>query len=87
MHRLLPPNDDGGDYVDGVQEFCVVSGGTDGKAYLQRLYLCLKNQGMVHADGCNLSEYFGCRQQCLYGCVCFCLLVMAMFHGDRTNMP
>ena len=84
MHRLLPPPND--DVVDGgVQELCV--GGADGEAYLRRLYLCLKNQGMVYADGCNLSGYFGCRQQCLYGCVCFCLLVMAMFHGDRTNMP
>ena len=34
MHRLLPPNDDGGDCVDGVQELCVVSGGADGEAYL-----------------------------------------------------
>ena len=93
MHRLLPPpnDDDDRDYdvVDGgVQELYsgVVSGGADGEAYLRRLYLCLKNQGMVYADGCNLSGYFGCRQQCLYGCV-FCLLVMAMFHGDCTNMP
>ena len=84
MHRLLPPNDDGGDYdvVDGgVQELCVMSGGADGEAYLRRLYLCLKNQGMVYVDGCNLSGYFGCRQQCLYGCMCFCLLVMAI-SGD-----
>ena len=43
MHRQQPPNDDGGDCVDGVQELCVVSGGVDGEAYLQRLYLCLKN--------------------------------------------
>ena len=61
MHRLLLPNDDdGGDCVDDVQELCgVVSGGADGEAYLQRLYLCLKNQGMVYADGCNLSGYLG----------------------------
>ena len=49
--------------------------------------MCLKNQSMVYADGCNLSGYFGCRQQCLNGCMCYCLLVMAMFHGDHTNMP
>ena len=57
----------------------------DVEVYIQRLYLCLKSQGMVSANECMLSGYFGCRQQCLYGCF-FCLLIFALFHGDRVNM-
>ena len=42
---------------------------------------------MVSANECVLSGYFGCRQQCLYGCLCFCLLVFALFHsGDRVDL-
>ena len=42
---------------------------------------------MVSANECVLSGYSGCRQQCLYGCLCFCLLVFALFHsGDRVDM-
>ena len=42
---------------------------------------------MVSTNECVLSGYFGCRQQCLYGCLCFCLLVFALFHGgDRVDM-
>ena len=36
---------------------------------------------MVSANECVLFGYFGCRQQCLYGCSCFCLLVFALFNG------
>ena len=42
---------------------------------------------MVSPNECVLSGYFGCRQQCLYGCLCFCLLVFALFHsGDCVDM-
>ena len=82
---------DVGDSIDDGD--CVIDGGNGGvvvpdvEAYLRRLYLCLKAQGMVSANECILSSYFGCRQQCLYGCLCFCLLVFDLFHGDRINMP
>ena len=59
----------------------------EAEAYIRRLYSCLKGQEMVSANECVLSGYFGCRQQCLYGCLCFCLLVFALFHsGDRVDM-
>ena len=58
----------------------------DVEVYIRRLYLCLKSQGIVSANECMLSGYFGCRQQCLYGCFFFCLLIFALFHGDRVNM-
>ena len=42
---------------------------------------------MVSANECVLSGYFGCRQQCLYWCLCFCLLVFVLFHsGDHVDM-
>ena len=79
-----------GDSVDDGD--CIIDGGNgvivpDVEAYLRWLYLSLKAQGMVSANECVLSSYFGCRQQCLFGCLCFCLLVFALFHGDRINMP
>ena len=67
------------DEVDGID-------GADGEAYLRHMYLSLKEQGMVSANDLVYSGYYGCRQLCLYGCVCFCLLVFAMYHGDRSNM-
>ena len=69
------------DRVDGGQEII-----PEAEAYIRQLYLCLKGQEMVSANECVLSGYFGCRQQCLYGCLCFCLLVFALFHGDRVDM-
>ena len=75
-----------GDEVDGggVEEV-LLKDGADGEAYLRRVYLALRDQGMISAN--ELSGFFGCRQQRLYGCVCFCLLVFAMYHGDRhANM-
>ena len=71
------------DEVDrGLQEII-----PEAEAYIKRLYLCLKGQEMVSANECVLSGYFGCRQQCLYGCLCFCLLVFALFYsGDRVDM-
>ena len=33
-----------------------------------------------------LSDHFGSRQQCLYGCVCFSLLMFAMYDSDCSNM-
>ena len=65
---------------DGCQEII-----PEAKAYIRRLYLHLKGQEMVSANECVLSGYFRCRQQCLYGCLCFCLLVLALFHGDRVD--
>ena len=47
----------------------------------------LRSQGMVSSNECVFSVFFGCHQQCLYGCVCFCLLVCVLYGGDRTNMP
>ena len=44
----------------------------EGELYLRRLYSTLKEQNMV--NDCNISNYIGSRQQCLYGCVCFMLL-------------
>ena len=68
--------DDGYDCVDGHQTATMII--PDVEAYLRWLYLCLKSQGMVSANECMLSGYFGCRQQCLYGCLCFCLLIFAL---------
>ena len=81
MYCLQP-----GDEVDGggggVEE---VKDGADGEAYLRRVYLALRDQGMISAN--KLSGFFGCHQQCLYGCMCFCPLVFAMYHGDcHANM-
>ena len=77
---------DGVDHMDwghgGCQEIILKA-----EACIRQLYLCLKGQEMVSANECVLSGYFGCRQQCLYGCLCFCLLVFALFHGDhRVDM-
>ena len=87
MYRLLL--DEGGNRVDGVgggiEE--ILETGADGEEYLPRIYLSLRSQGMVSANDCVLPGYFGCRQQCLYGCICFCLLLIGMYHGDRLNMP
>ena len=84
---MLP--DEGGDHADGVgggiEE--ILETGADGEAYLQRMYLSLRSHGMVSVNDCVLSGYFGCRQQCLYGCICFCLFLIGMYHGDRVNMP
>ena len=81
MYRLQP-----GDEVDGGGVEEVLKHGADGEAYLRRMYLAFCDQGMISAN--ELSGFFGCRQQCLYGCVCFCLLVFEMYHGgDRANMP
>ena len=84
MYHLQP-----GDEVDGggggVEEVLLLKDSADGKAYLRRVYLALHDQGMISAN--ELSGFFGCHQQCLYGCMCFCLLVFAMYHGgDRANM-
>ena len=56
---------DVGDSVDDGD--CVVDDGNvvvvpDVETYLRRLYLSLKAQGMVSANECVLSSYFGCRQ-------------------------
>ena len=48
----------------------------EGELYLRRLYSTLKEQNMV--NDCNISDYIGSRQQCLYGCVCFMLLFFSM---------
>ena len=81
MYRLQPGDGDEAD-GGGVEE--ALKDGADGEAYLRRMYLALRDQEMISAN--ELSGFFGCRQQCLYGCVCFCLLILAMYHGDRANM-
>ena len=76
-------NDEENDEVDGGCQEII----PEAEAYIGRLYLCLKGQEMVSANECVLSGYFGCRQQCLYGCLCFCLLMFALFHGgDHVDM-
>ena len=85
MYYLQPKSDDEGDSTAAaVQE--VLKDGADGEAYLWRMYLTLQDQEMVSANECVLSEFFGCHQQCLYGCMCFCMLFIAMYHGDHANM-
>ena len=83
MYRLQPKSDDEGDGTV-VQE--VLKDSADGEAYLRRMYLTLGDRGMVSANECVLSGFFGCHQQCLYGCVCFCMLFIAMYHGDHANI-
>ena len=76
--------DDDDDEVDGAA-VDDVKDGASGEAYLRRLYLVLKKQGMVSSN--VFSSFFGRHQQCLYGCVCFHLLLFAIYSGDRANMP
>ena len=59
MYRLQPKSNDKGDGT-AVQE--VLKDGADGEAYLQRMYLMLRDQGMVSANECVLSGFFGCHQ-------------------------
>ena len=51
----------------------------EGELYLRRLYSMLKEQNMV--NDCNISDYIGSRQQCLYGCMCFMLLLFSMYNS------
>ena len=50
------------------------------------MYLVLKEQEMVCLLNGMLLDHFGSRQQCLYGCVCFLLLMFAMYNSDCSNM-
>ena len=77
MYCLQPMSDDEGDGTAAA----VLEDGADGEAYLWRMHLMLRDQGMVSANECVLSGFFGCCQQCLYGCLCFCMLFIAMYHG------
>ena len=50
------------------------------------MYLVLKEQEMVCLLDSVLLDHFGSRQQCLYRCVCFSLLMFAMYDSDCSNM-
>ena len=80
---MVNDDEEENDEVDGGFQEII----PEAEAYIRRLYSCLKGQEMVSANECVLSGYFGCRQQCLYGCLCFCLLVFALFYsGDHVDM-
>ena len=61
----------------------------NGEMYLRRIYLVLKNEGMIGSSGIELelANYFGSRQQCLYSCVCFMLLLFGLYYSDSSNIP
>ena len=58
----------------------------NGEMYLRRIYLVLKNEGMIGID-LELANHFGSRQQCLYGCVCFVLLLFGLYDSNSSNIP
>ena len=42
---------------------------------------------MIVDDTAVISRHFSSRQQCLYRCVCFMLLVLGMYNSDSSNVP
>ena len=85
MYHLQPKSDDEGDSAVAVQE--VLEDGADGEAYLRRMYLTLRDQGMVSANKCVLSGFlvvvnsvcmgacgfvFFCSSQCTMGIMPTC---------------
>ena len=84
IHRL-DDGDDDEDYneVDGGAAAAVddVKDGGSGEAYLRRLYLVLKEQGMVSSNDCVFSSFLGvisnvCMDVCVFVCCCLrCILV------------
>ena len=87
LQRLLPKEYlDITDSIDGalshLTEYNV-------QMYLRRIYLVLKNEGMISLNSNELANHFGSRQQCLYGCVCFMLLlfVICLYDSDSSNIP
>ena len=57
-----------------------------GEMYLRKIYLVLKNEGMISLNSNKLANHFGSRQQCLYGCVCFVLLLFGLYDTDSSNI-
>ena len=86
LQRLLP--EEYLDKTDGVDD-AALSHLTEfsGKMYLRRIYLVLKNEGMIGVNSDKLANHFGSRQQCLYGCVCFMLLLFGMYDSDSSIIP
>ena len=54
--------------------------------YLKRIYLVLKNEGMIGLNSNKLANDFGSRQQCLYSCVYFVLLLFGLYDSDSSNI-
>ena len=86
LQRLLP------------EEYLAMTDGVDsaslshltefnGEMYLRRIYLVLKNEGMIGVNSDELDNHFGSRQQCLYGWVCFVLLLFGLYDSDSSNIP
>ena len=59
----------------------------NGEMYLRRIYLVLKNERMIDSGNLELANHLGSRQQCLYGCVCFVLLLFGLYNSDSSNIP
>ena len=47
----------------------------------------LKNEGMIDSGNLELANHIGSRQQCLYGCVCFVLLLFGLYDSDSSSIP
>ena len=83
LSRITPDNvdeTDCGGQTDSMKRLWLTK--YEGELYLRILYLTLKEQNMV--NDCNISDYIGSRQQCLYGCMCFMLLFFSMY--DSVNL-
>ena len=58
----------------------------NGEMHLRRIYLVLKEQGMIR-EGNMVADHFGSRQQCLYSCICFILMYFGVYDSDCSNVP
>ena len=87
LQRLLP--EEYLDVTDNDVDGAALSHLTkyNGEMYLRRVYLVLKNEGMIGVNSDELANHFGSRQQCLYGYVCFVLLLFGMYDSDSSNIP
>ena len=55
--------------------------------YLRQLYLSFRAQSFIDEEGKMDDHYVGCRQQCLYGCVCFVVLFFDLYNNfDAIGM-
>ena len=88
LQRLLPKEylDLTDDDVDGAVALSHLTE-FNGEMYLRRIYLVLKNEEMIGVNSDELANHFGSRQQCLYSCVCFMLLLFGMYDSDSSNIP
>ena len=85
LQRLLPEEYlDVTNSVDGALSHLMEY---NGEMYLRRIYLVLKNERMIGLNSNELANHFGSRQQCLYGYVCFMLLLFGFYDSDSSNIP